>query len=136
MRLSKEDYRAAEDALWNYNYNLKEIIQLEADIINIGIPNRCGLPNAPYRVSDSTFAAVLRLEEYPERRAMLKQKNAVERAIEKVRHDDAVLIFNLYYKDKMSWQSTIEKIGMSERTFSRRKQELIEAVHKELKKIK
>lgn len=135
MRLSKEDYREAEEALWDYNYNLKEIIQLEADIINAGIPNQAGMPGAPYRISDSTFAAVLRLEQYPERRAMLRQKKAVEDAIHKVRHYDSVLIFNLYYKDKMSWRATIEAIGMSERTFSRRKLELIEAVHKELKKL-
>lgn len=134
MRLNKEDYRKAEGCLRRYNYNCITIINLRADAMSVGVPSYDGMPKAPYSISDSVFNQYIKLQEDRELQKALKEYKAVRQAYELV-NQDCKNIFNTYYqKQKTRWE-TMDLLGLSERTFVRRKSELINAVDKELKKI-
>ena len=134
MRLNKEDYRKAEGCLRRYNYNCITIINLRADAISVGVPSYDGMPKAPYSISDSVFNQYVKLQEDKELQKALKEYKAVRQVYELV-NNDCKEIFNTYYQQQKSKWETIDKLGLSERTFLRRKKDLIYAVDKELKKL-
>lgn len=133
MRIDKDDYNKAVGCLKRYNYNCINIINIRADIMNIGSPSMSGLPKAPYTVSDSVFNSVIKLQEDKELQRSIKEYKAVVQALELVNSDSKYIFEELYIKSKTKWQ--IIETGMSERTYFRRKNELILAVDKELKKL-
>lgn len=134
MRLNKEDYRKAEGCLRRYNYNCINIMNIREDIISIGVPSYDGLPKAPYSVSDSVFNQYIQLQENKALNESLQEIKAVRQALALVSLE-CNEIFNEYYlKQRGKWE-TIETLGLSERTFLRRKKDLIYTVEKELKKV-
>ena len=134
MRLNKEDYRKAEGCLRRYNYNCITIINLRADAMSVGVPSYDGMPKAPYSISDSVFNQYVKLQEDKELQKALKEYKAVRLAYELV-NSDCKEIFNTYYQQQKTKWETIDKLGLSERTFLRRKKDLIYAVDKEIKKL-
>ena len=134
MRLNKEDYRIAEGCLRRYNYNCITIINLRADAMSVGVPSYDGMPKAPYSISDSVFNQYVKLQEDKELQKALKEYKAVRQVYELV-NSDCKEIFNTYYQQQKSKWETMDKLGLSERTFLRRKKDLIYAVDKELKKL-
>lgn len=133
MRLNTDDYKRAVGCLKRYNYNCIKIINIRADIISIGSPAMDGMPKAPYRVSDTVFNSVIKLQEDEELQKAIKEYKAVVQAVELVSKDSKYIFEELYIKSKTKWE--IINSGMSERTFVRRKGDLIYAVDKELKKL-
>ena len=133
MRLDTDDYKKAVGCLKRYNYNCIKIINIRADIISIGSPAIDGMPKAPYRVSDTVFNSVIKLQEDEELQKAIKEYKAVVQAVELVSKDSKYIFEELYIKSKSKWE--IINSGMSERTFVRRKSDLIYAVDKELKKL-
>lgn len=133
MRIDKEEYNKAVGCLKRYNYNCINIINIRADIMSIGSPSISGLPKAPYTVSDNVFNSVIKLQEDEQLQQSIKEYKAVVQALELVNSDSKYIFEELYVKSKIKWQ--ILESGMSERTFFRRKKELILAVNKELKKL-
>lgn len=132
-RLPKEDYRNAVGILKRYNYNCINILNIRADIISLSIPNSDGMPKAPYNISDSVYNQYIKLQEDKELQRSLKEYKAVVQALELVSNDSKYIFKELYQKSKTKWE--IIENGMSERTYFRRKKELILAVDKELKKL-
>ena len=133
MRLSKEDYREAKECLKRYNYNCIKIMNIRADIMNIGSPSLDGLPKAPYSTSDRVLNSVIKLQEDKDLQEAIKENKAVVQALELV-NKDAKEIFNKQYQlGQTKWE--IIDSGMSERTYERRHKDLIYSVHKEIKKI-
>lgn len=132
-RLPKEDYKNAVGILKRYNYNCINILNIRADIMSISIPNSDGMPKAPYNISDSVFNQYTRLQEDKELQKSLREYKAVVQALELVSKDSKYIFEELYQKSKTKWE--IMDSGMSERTFVRRKSELIYAVDKEIKKL-
>ncbi len=133
MRLNTDDYKRAVGCLKRYNYNCIKIINIRADIISIGSPAMDGMPKAPYRVSDTVFDSVIKLQEDEELQKAIKEYKAVVQAVELVSKDSKYIFEELYIKSKTKWE--IINSGMSERTYFRRKKDLIIAVDKELKKL-
>ena len=133
MRLSKEDYNRAVGCLKRYNYNCINIINIRADIISISVPENDGMPKAPYSISDSVYNQYIKLQEDKELQKSLKEYKAVMQALQLVNKDSKYIFEQLYVKNKTKWE--IVETGMSERTFVRRKSELVLAVDKELKKL-
>ena len=133
MRLSKEDYREAKGCLKRYNYNCIKIMNIRADIMKIGSPSLDGLPKAPYSTSDRVLNSVIKLQEDKDLQEAIKEYKAVVQAIELVNKDSKYIFEEFYIKSKPKWE--IINSGISERTFVRRKGDLIYAVHKELKKL-
>lgn len=134
MRIPKEEYNRAAGCLKRYNYNCLNIINIRADIMSISIPSTDGMPKAPYSISDTVYNQYIKLQEDKELQKSLKEYKAVVQAVQLV-NDDSKYIFNeMYIKQKGKWDVMNEK-GLSERTFLRRKYELIYAVDKELKKM-
>ena len=134
MRLSKEDYKKAEGCLRRYNYNCITIMNIRADIMSIGSPSTDGMPKAPYSISDSVYNQYIKLQEDKELQRALKEYKIVRQALELVNTDCKEIFENYYQKQRNRWE-TIDKLSLSERTFVRRKTELINAVHKELEKF-
>lgn len=133
MRLSNEEYKEASLCLKRYNYNCLKIMNIRADIMSIGSPVLDGMPKAPYSVSDRTLKAVIELQENEHLQKAIKEYKAVVQAIELVNKDSKYIFEEFYIKSKPKWE--IINSGISERTFVRRKGDLIYAVHKELKKL-
>lgn len=134
MKLSKEDYKRAEGCLKRYNYNCVKIINIRADIMSIGVPSNDGLPKAPYSISDSVYNQYIKIQEDEELQTALREYKVVRQALELVNEDCKKVFENYYQKQKSRWE-TIDLLHLSERTFVRRKGELIHTVDKELKKL-
>lgn len=134
MRLSKEDYRRAEGCLRRYNYNCITIMNIKADIMSVGAAGGDGLPRAPYSISDTVYNQVVRLQEDKELQIALREYKAVRQALEFV-NSDCREIFENYYSKRKSRYETMNILHISERTFVRRKTELISAINHELKKL-
>ena len=109
------------------------ILNIRADIMNISGNGIDGMPKAPYSISDSVFNSVIQLQENQELQIALKEYKAVVQALQLVSKDSKYIFEQLYVKSKTKWE--ILSSGMSERTYFRRKRELICAVSKELKKM-
>lgn len=133
MRISNEEYKEASLCLKRYNYNCLKIMNIRADIMSIGSPVLDGMPKAPYSVSDRTLKAVIELQENEHLQKAIKEYKAVVQAVELVNKDSKYIFEEFYIKSKPKWE--IINSGISERTFVRRKGDLIYAVHKELKKL-
>lgn len=134
MRLSKEEYKEAEGCLKRYNYNCIKIINIRNDIIGISIPNNDGMPKPPYNISDSVYDQYIKLQEDKELQKALREYKAVRQALELIDSELKDIFENYYVKRKTRWE-TIENIGLSERSFVRKKSQLIYTVNKELKKL-
>lgn len=133
MRISKEDYNTAVGCLKRYNYNCINILNIRSDIMTIGSPIINGMPKAPYSISDSVYNTVVKLQEDENLQKCLREYKAVVQALELVNRDSKYIFEELYVKSKTKWQ--IIDSGISERTFGRRKKELIYAVDREIKKL-
>lgn len=133
MRLSNAEYKEASLCLKRYNYNCLKIMNIRADIMSIGSLVLDGMPKAPYSVSDRTLKAVIELQENEHLQKAIKEYKAVVQAVELVNKDSKYIFEEFYIKSKPKWE--IINSGISERTFVRRKGDLIYAVHKELKKL-
>lgn len=134
MRLSKEDYREAENCLIKYNYNCVAIMDMRADMMQLSSVQCDGMPKAPYLISDSVFNTYMKLQDNKELQRAIKQLKAVENAKQLVRAECLEIFENYYRKHKSKWE-TMNIIGLSERTYGRRKKDLIYTVSKELKKM-
>lgn len=133
MRIPKEEYNKAVNCLKRYNYNCINIMNIRADILSISGQNLDGMPKSQYNISDNVLNSVIKLQEDEQLQKSIKEYKAVVQALELV-NKDCKTIFEYYYRlSKSKWE--IINMGMSERTFGRRKQELIYAVHNELKKL-
>lgn len=133
MRIPKEEYKKAVGCLKRYNYNCINIINIQSDILSIGIASNDGMPKAPYKVGDTTFSKVVQLQEDKELNKSINEYKAVVQALELVSKDSKYIFEQLYRKGNTKWQ--IIDSGMSESTYERRKRELVYAVYKELKKL-
>lgn len=132
-KLSKEEYNYAQGCLKRYNYNCLKIMDIRSSIISIGSPNVDGLPKAPYKISDNVFNSVIKLQEDEQLQKAIKEYKAVIQAVA-ITNKDCEWIFNNYYiKQKSKWE-IMNELGLSERTFGRRKKELIYEVHNCLEK--
>lgn len=134
MRLDKNEYKEAEGCLKRYNYNCINILNIRADIMSVSIPNNNGMPKTPYSISDTVYNQYIKLQEDKELQKSLKEYKAVRQALELVDEDCNFIFENYYQKQKNKWY-IMEKRGLSERTFLRRKQKLIYTVNKEIKKL-
>lgn len=133
MRLNKEDYNRALGVLKRYNYNCINIISINNDIVSIGAANYNGSTTSKNSIVDTTLNKVIQLEENKELRESIKEYKIVQKAISLISVDSQYIFEELYVKGKNKWD--IVNSGMSERTFGRRKSELIYAVSQEIKKM-
>lgn len=132
MRIPKEEYNKAVGCLKRYDYNCINIVNIQSDILSLSIAPNDGLPKAPYSIGDTVFNKVTQLEENKELDKSIKEYKAVVQALKLVSKDSKYIFEELYRKGNTKWK--IINSGMSERTYERRKNELVYAVHKEMKK--
>ena len=132
-KISREDYKEAKGCLKRYNYNCINIMNIRADIMSIGGQSIDGMPKAPYAISDKVFNSVIKLQEDEHLQKSIKEYKAVVQALQLVDEDSKKIFETIYILSKSKWE--LINNGMSERTYFRKKTELITQVSKELKKL-
>ena len=133
MRIPKEEYKRAEECLKKYNYNCVTILNIRADLMSLNSSGMEGMPKAKYNISDNVCNSIIQLQENKYLQLALKECKAVEQALLLVNKDSKYIFEELYIKSKSKWE--IINSGISERTYFRRKKDLIIAVSGELKKL-
>ena len=133
MRLENQEYRQAVNCLKRYNYNCIKIMSIREDIISVNGMNMDGMPKPKYSKSDMVLNSVIQLQEDEDLKKAIKEVKAVQMALQLVSEDCKNIFEKIYIQSKSKWD--IINCGMSERTFVRRKSELVIDVHKELKKL-
>ena len=134
MRIPKEEYKEAIGYLKRYNYNVTNIINIQADIISLSAVCIDGMPKTPYSVSDSVLNSVIELQENEELNKSIKEYKIVMQATQLVSADAKTIFEEMYIKGKSKWDIIVDN-NMSEGTYKRRKSELVYAVYKEIKKL-
>lgn len=133
MRIPKEEYNKAVGCLKRYNYNCINIMNIQSDILSLSIAPNDGLPKAPYSIGDTVFNKVIQLQENKDLNKSIKEYKAVVQALQLVDKVSKEIFEEEYRKSKRKYD-IIDILHISERTYERRKNELIYAVHKEMKK--
>ena len=133
MKLSREDYNRAVGYLKRYNYNCINIINIRADIMSISVPENNGMPKAPYSISDTVYNQYIKLQEDEELQKSLKEYKVVINALQLLDDISKEIFIEEFIKSNKKWK-VIENLNISERTYERRKNELICTVDKEIKK--
>lgn len=134
MRLSKEDYQNAVGCLKRYDYNCINIINIKTDIYSIETANSDGQPKPKYNKTDTVLAKIIQVEENETIQKAIREYKAVRNALLLVNKDCEYIFEKIFREKKRKWE-VMDQYGMSERTFFRRKRELIHTVNKELKKL-
>lgn len=132
-KISREEYKEAKGCLKRYNYNCINIMNIRADIMSLGGQGIDGMPKAPYAISDKVFNSVIKLQEDEHLQKSIKEYKAVVQALQLVDEDSKKIFETIYILSKSKWE--LINNGMSERTYFRKKTELITQVSKELKKL-
>ena len=132
-KISREDYKEAKGCLKRYNYNCINIMNIRADIMSLSGQSIDGMPKAPYAISDKVFNSVIKLQEDEHLQKSIKEYKAVVQALQLVDEDSKKIFETIYILSKSKWE--LINNGMSERTYFRKKTELITQVSKELKKM-
>lgn len=133
MRLENQEYRQAVNCLKRYNYNCIKIMSIREDIISVSGMNIDGMPKPKYSKSDMVLNSVIQLQEDEELKRAVKEVKAVQMALQLVDEDCKNIFEKIYIQSKSKWE--LINNGMSERTYFRKKTELITQVNKELKKL-
>lgn len=134
MRLSKEDYQNAAGCLKRYDYNCINILNIKSDIYSLETADSDGQPKPKYNKTDTVLAKIIQVEENEAIQKAIREYKAVRNALLLV-NKDCEYIFEKIFREKKSKWEVMDQYGMSERTFFRRKRELIHTVNKELKKL-
>ena len=134
MRLSKEDYNNAVGCLKRYDYNCINIINIKTDIYSIETANSDGQPKPKYNKTDTVLNKIIQVEENEAIQKAIREYKAVRNALLLVNKDCNYIFEKCFREQKSKWE-VMSQYGMSERTFFRRKRELIHTVNKELKKL-
>lgn len=132
MALSKQEYNRARDCLKKFRYNARWIEVITDSIPEISAVKYDGLPHAKYTISDSVANTIIQQQDNKELQKALKEYNAVVLALEMVSEDSQYIFKHEYYEKDMKWYDIIDKLAISERTYKRRRSELIYAVAKNL----
>lgn len=133
MRLENQEYRQAVNCLKRYNYNCIKIMSIREDIISVNGMNMDGMPKPKYSKSDMVLNSVIQLQEDEDLKKTIKEVKAVQMALQLVDEDCKNIFEKIYIQSKSKWE--LINNGMSERTYFRKKTELITQVNKELKKL-
>lgn len=133
MRLENQEYRQAVNCLKRYNYNCIKIMSIREDIISVSGMNIDGMPRSKYSKSDIVLNSVIQLQEDEELKKAIKEVKAVQMALQLVDEDCKSIFEKIYIQSKSKWE--LINNGMSERTYFRKKTELITQVNKEFKKL-
>lgn len=135
MRLKKEEYNRAELALKHYNYNVKNIREIEDDIFSINAISYDGGIHT-YTVTDTVLSKVIQKENNKELQVSLYEFQAVQNALLLVSEGAKIIFQELYLNSKEQLKyDTMHKYGLSARTYERRKAELIYTTYNQLKKL-
>lgn len=133
MKLENKEYRQAVNCLKRYNYNCIKIMSIREDIMSISGMSMDGMPKPKYSKSDLVLNSVIQLQEDEDLKRAIKEVKAVQMALQLVDEDCKNIFEKIYIQSKSKWE--LINNGMSERTYFRKKTDLITQVNKEFKKL-
>ncbi len=129
MHIDRSVFRYVEHELYNYDSTKRYIEDLRDSIIHQTIPRET-IPGTGH-VSDPTARKAIKLVSSPVLAHMERVVNAVDKALKRL-SDDHVSLFELKYRQGLSWRRVCAEMPTSERTYFRLRRELVLMVACEL----
>ena len=128
MRMPPAYFNVIEHELYNYDYTKEQVGQMRDEII-VGVPampsegdrvqsNRISKPTEKKGVALASNVALVSME---------RTVKAIDRALLLLGEEHNEL-FELRYRQKQNWRTTVCEMGMPERTYFRKRRELVYAV--------
>lgn len=129
MKLPRAVFRYIEHELYNYDNTLNEIQRIRDEIID-ALPVRETIPDAGY-ISDPTAKKATKLVTNTVLVRMTRTVAAIDKALARL-SDNHRALFDLKYRQDLSWQQVCQELPVSERTYFRIRRELVHMVATEL----
>ena len=102
--------------------------------MSISIPEHNGMPKASNHIADPVYHKYIQLEENKDLQKSLKEYKIVANTMELL-NEECKKICNQYFILQRNKWDIMEELGLSERTFLRRKKEIIYTTDRERKKM-
>lgn len=122
MRIPPATWRFIEQELYNYDATKKEIESLREDIISTSAhPINTAGKQGP---GDPTSGKVVKLMSSPALAQMERTVRAIEKAFAML-SEDHLLVYELKYRQGLSWQRVCSDAPMSRRAYFKLRRELV-----------
>ena len=128
--MTRKEYEETNRVLKRFIKNFILIKRIVGDITSIGSPPLSEIKS--FYISDSVLNKVIQLDENERLKKAKQEYQAVLRALEIINKDAQQIFLQLYIFNETPF-NTQNKLGISLRTFTRRKSELVQATYHELK---
>lgn len=128
--MTRKEYEETNRVLKRFIKNFILIKRIVGDIASIGSPPLSEIKS--FYISDSVLNKVIQLDENERLKKAKQEYQVVLRALEIISKDAQQIFLMLYIFNETSF-NTQNKLGISLRTFARRKKELVQATYNELK---
>lgn len=129
MKLDRAVFRYIEHELYNYDETKREIEELREDIIEKA-PLKEVVPGTGF-ISDPTARKAIKLVTSTAIARMERTVRAIDRALARL-SDEHRQLFDLKYRQCLSWQKICDEMPVSERTYFRLRRELVYMVAVEM----
>jgi len=129
VKLSRAVFRYIEHELYNYDQTLAEIEFIRDDIIEAP-PLKEAVPSTGF-ISDPTGRKAAQLVTNTALARMARTVKAIDKALARLT-DNHRALFDLKYRQYLSWQQVCQELPVSERTYFRIRRELVQMVATEL----
>lgn len=122
LRIPPAVFRYIEHELYNQDEIRQELQRIKADIIEgSSAVNHSGGRTGP---GDPTGSKVVKLVSSPSILAMERSTRAVDKALQMLNEDHRML-YELKYRQRLSWQEVCDAMPCSERTYFRLRSKLV-----------
>ena len=123
MRVPPATWNFIEQELYNYDYMRKELESLRDEIASTS-SSAIGNAAAPTGPGDPTGAKVVKLMSSPALAQMERTIRAIEKAFAML-SEDHMLVYELKYRQGLSWQRVCADAPMSRRAYFKLRRELV-----------
>ena len=121
MRIPPAVFRYIEHELYNFDQTRRELEQDKLDIIHQAPQLAVGGRSGP---SDPTASRAVKLVATPSLRQMERVISAVDKALVML-NEDYRMLYELKYRQGLSWQEVCDAMPCSERTYFRLRSKLV-----------
>ena len=122
MRIPPATWKFIEQELYNFDYTKQEIESLREDVISTSAPPvNAGGKQGP---GDPTSGKVVKLMSSPALAQMERTVRAIEKAFTML-SEDHLLVYELKYRQGLSWQRVCTDAPMSRRAYFKLRRELV-----------
>lgn len=131
MNKPSESYKRARNSLNNYLKNKEQYKIIEDEILGCKVPSYDGMPKPINKTSDMVFNQLVQLLKNDKLKKVAIETKAVELTVKQL-NKDMLDLFNRIFISKENKIDTTIDTGLSERTYERKKKEIIGYVQENL----